>query len=61
MLKNKKKTFDGIDQDRFDGIFLPPDAKVSRRDPKNIKEFLMNNIETILDEIIDDLEKNKER
>lgn len=61
MIKNRKKLFDGIDQERSDGVFLPLGVKESRGDPKNIKEFLMNNIETVLDEIIDDLEKNKKR
>lgn len=60
-MKNAKKLFDGIDQERFNGLFLPLGMKESRRDPKNIKELLMDNIENILDEIIDDLEKNKKR
>ncbi len=64
MLKLKqKKNFDGIDQERFGGVFLPlnTNAQISRKKPQNIKEFIMENIETVLDEIMGDIEDGKNK
>lgn len=57
MIKKHKKLFDGIDQERFDGVFLPLDMKERQNGQKSVKEILMANIETVLDEIINDLDK----
>jgi len=53
----QKRTFDGIDEERFEGIFLPLERHLNRyRDrEKDLKGVLLENIETILNEIIEDL------
>ena len=52
--KIKRGEFDGVDTDRFEGVFLP--LKRPQKD-RNIKELIMDNVEMVLDEIIKDLDK----
>jgi len=58
-IKRQDKKVDGIDSERYEGVFLPSGVRKTRGKQENIKDFILDNIETVLDEIIDDLDKKK--
>lgn len=57
--KKTRKNFDGIDHERYEGVFLPLKGRTAKKEFKDIKDFLLENIETVLDEIIGDLDIGK--
>ena len=59
VLKKTKKNFDGIDVERYEGVFLPLEGRRTKKEFKDIKDFLLENIGTVLDEIIGDLDTGK--
>lgn len=60
-LKKTRKNFDGIDSERYEGVFLPLNNRPARKKFRDVKEFLLENIETVLDEIIEDLDVGKNK
>lgn len=52
----QNKKMDGVDEERFEGIFLPPEMHLNRDREKDLKGFLLKNIETMLDEIMGDID-----
>ena len=62
MFKPKQEEkLDGIDGERYEGVFLPVDVQKLNKDRRNIKDFLMESIENVLDEILEDLESSNEK
>ena len=57
--RKTKKNFDGIDSERYEGVFLPLEGRRTKKEFKDIKDFLLENIGTVLDEIIGDLDSGK--
>ena len=59
--KKTRKNFDGIDDERYEGAFLPLNGRKTKKEFKDIKDFLLENIETVLDEIIGDMDAGKNK
>ena len=59
-IKNNKKTFDGIDYERFKGVFLPLNIKSEKLDlNSDVKKAVMRNVEILIDELIEEFENKK--